>query len=187
MLPLPRPSTRSLLKGLFAWSVLGKFIWTVSLAVLASFIAAALFYGCLTQQRPEFAISPEIARNPPENGKIVYMIKAVNRSDGFVKDVIAELHLVGTRVVPGGETHRNLRKLEITNSPVIALEGAFRFRIEEDLEAIWKDEETTFLRFTLVATDPLSGTTQVFTKLYHRKRSEIKDGQFVAGDSLEIK
>ena len=63
---------------------------------------------------------------------------------------------------------------------------AYRLRTQEDLEALWTDDQRSFLRIRLFATDSLSGFSKVFVKMYYTKRNTFVEGDFTRGDTFDI-
>lgn len=63
----------------------------------------------------------------------------------------------------------------------------FRFICYRDINKLLDDNSTAFLRMAILATDSVSGRTKVFTKEYYSLRSQIKEGAFPKGTSMEIK
>lgn len=161
---------------------------TIFVGIVSSLAAAVVFLFLLSILRPDITISEVIAESQTADGRKVYEIKVLNNNDRPSINVRVAMHLVGPRVVPGGVIPEEpLRKLTIDNSTVFALGSTFRFRIKEDLDDIWQDDTNTFLRFTIIATDSLSGFSRVFTQKFHIKRNHIVKGDFEYGKSLTVR
>ena len=162
-------------------------VLSIAVGIFSSLAASFVFLFFLSTVEPEMVISDDIARSPSTDGTHEYSVKVINKSDRPGINVRAEMFLIAPRVVPGGVSEVRIKELRLNYPTIPALGESFRFEIREDVESLWNDDTLTFLRFTLVATDPLSGFSRVFVKKYTSKRNDIVDGVFEHVDSLRVK
>ena len=171
------------------------YIVAILIGVLSSIVASIIFILFLCRLRPKIIISPEIAKWKTINGERIYQIKVINKTGRSIMNIKAKLSLVTYRERPGGRTPATekipLYKSEVMELSKFDLEDtednhAFRFGTYIDIEKLWNDEES-FFRFKVYGTDSFSGFGEVFVQDYHIKKSPIVEGDFHAGNSLEIK
>jgi len=169
---------------------------SIIIGVLSSLTASFVFLLCLSRLRPKILISSQIAKGKTSQGETVYRIKVINKSKRTIINVKANLHLMTPKVVPGGLiVNAKMIQLKREDPMQIAMFNlkdkeasyAFRFQTYEDIETIWENDASSYLRFRIFAMDSLSSLGKVFRQDYHTKRNSIIDGEFEFGNSLEIK
>jgi hypothetical protein len=179
-----------------------SFIIPLVTGVLSGFIASLIFIIFFSRIRPNIKISDKICYSfgpilfPDElEGKPIYEIKAINRSRRAAINLRAELQIVAQRFTKGGPVQYwkdialvrpNPMHIEKYNKKDTEGLYAFRFRTFENLDPLWSDDDTAFLRFRLVATDSLSGFSKVFVRNYYTKKDYLVEGRFASSDSFEI-
>jgi hypothetical protein len=163
----------------------------IAIGVLSSFV----FLLLASRLRPSIDISREIAKMPvggcgPSAGG--YAIKVVNKSKRTAIEVRARLALTEPTVVPGGSINATtdyvLEKdslFELPGQGREAEDSAFRFITYQDIEASWHDGKS-YILFSLVAKDSLSGFGKAITRKYEVKRDKLKSGVFEVGSSMRI-
>lgn len=173
------------------WALLG-----FGLGIVSSIIAATIFVLFFSKIRPRIEISEQICRSRADDGTGEdFEIKIINRSGFPAINLRAELQLVRQVVVPEGYVQIwddvaliRPNPLQIEKYAKKDQQGmyAFYFRTLENLDELWKDDTTSFLRIRIFATHSLSGFSKVFVKNYFKK-SVLVLGEFTAGDSFEIR
>lgn len=163
----------------------------IAIGVLSSF----LFLLLASRLRPSINISREIAKMPvggcgPSTGG--YAVKVVNKSRRAAIEIRARLALAVPAIVPGGmitaTTDYILDKdslFELPGQGKEAEDSAFRFITYQDIEAGWLPGGT-YIQFSLVAKDSLSGFGKAFTKKYEVKSDKLKNGIFEVGNSMRV-
>ena len=148
------------------------------IGVLSGIIASLVFFHLLTRIRPKLQISDKIAKKKSSGtSEVAYKIKVINKTHHPIINVKAQLHLVTPVVVPGGILLKT-REIPLKRNEILCIEKfdsndeqakyAFRFVTYENIDDIWKEDEKSFLRFRVIATDSFSGFTKVFVKDYQR-------------------
>lgn len=170
-------------------------VQSVLIGVLSSLAASALFLVVLFRLRPEIEISPYIAVGLSKTGKKTYRFKFVNRAKRNAINVRARVIYTTPKNVPDG-TVLNNRNIGLTRDLIFELPKfdtgdkeanyAYRLMTSEDLEDIWSNEDSAYVRFQLIATDALTGFSRVFHKSFHTKRSCLRPGSHRFGESLEV-
>ena len=170
-------------------------ISSILVGVLSSFVASALFLFCLFRVRPKIVISPHIAVTTEPDGKKMYRLKIVNKTIRPIVNIHCRLLLSQPKNVPDGimitsdriplkaEHVFEIPRYDIRNKEA---NYARRFVCDENIEAIWQGQDGSYLKFTVMASDSLSGFSKVFTKEFHTKKNCIVEGSHRFGDSLEI-
>lgn len=168
----------------------------VIVPILIGVLSSFLFLLLASRLRPSIDVSREIAKMPAGGcgpSSEGYAIKIVNRSRRAAIEVKARLALAELAVVPGGliaaATDYALVRDSLFELPGQGKEpeaSAFRFITYQDIEAGWVDGRT-YIVFTLVAKDSLSGFGRAITKRYEIKRDKLKSGVFEFGRSMLIK
>lgn len=167
---------------------------TLFFGVLASLVASLVFLTGMRVMRPKLAISPDIARTPSDDGGNRFRIKIVNMGKRAAVDLTVLAYLDHPRKVPGGEI-RVLKKLTVNSSQGTVLPGknksdskarhARRIRFNDDLDALWANEQQNSILIRVYARDGVSGYLSEYEMVYPLRR-HIKDGSFEFGDSLAV-
>ncbi len=179
----------------------------IFLGLLSSLIASFLyFYLFFINLKPKITIADKVSKLVNKDNHLEYEIKIINANPRrSTINVKAELLLVTRRSIPGGmvlETeHVPLFRDEIfeitrfdpkKNVNEDEARYAFRFRSiqskkeEPSLEQQWEDDTNTYLLFRVFATDPLTGLGKIFSKQYYKKETDIIEGDYGFGPSLEV-
>jgi len=172
-----------------------NFVIAVLIGIFSGFVASLVFIIFFSKIRPSIDISDKVSYYTDDEGKKAFMIKIINRSRRPVVNLKAELELVSQRFVKGGAIQR-WKEIDLVRPDPMQIEKydekdiqgmyAFRFRTFEDIDQLWTDEERTFLRFRVMAIDPLSGFSKVFVKNYYIKKNTLVQGDFAHGDTFQI-
>jgi hypothetical protein len=170
------------------------FWFPLILGVAASGAASIIFWLALFRIRPNIAISDKIAKGKTDDNQTAYRIKLVNLSRRAAVDLHVSIFRDTLRNVPDGEVHR-LKPLAIRSTPGHMLHSyrkkdpdsryALRLRIEDDLDAVWTDDDVESLVVRIYARDSMSGAYRHFEHVY-RKKSVIKIGSFHKGKSFDV-
>lgn len=169
-------------------------IGSIVIGILSGFVASYIFLRFyLKYQRPKIDISNYISKVSVD-GEVSYFFKFVNRTSSEIFDV----HIEPTFYKPVGDFNgRNLFGKDITlidnYAAYIPYEKkndmhnlhAMRVRTLDNLEAFWEDE-SSFVRLTIMAKHSLSGLNKVFVKDYLSKDC-ITSKKFLSGNNLEVK
>lgn len=171
------------------------YVASIIVGVLSSLLASGLFLIFISRIKPKVDVSKAIARRRNADGSTAYIIKVINRRHRSVINVNARVHLITPKVVPGGIVSVT-REIKLIGSNPLEITGfnrndkeasfAHRFMIYENLDDLWEDDERSYLRFRMFASDSLSNFGKVISQDYHTKRNTIKDGDFEKGNSFTI-
>jgi hypothetical protein len=165
----------------------------ITISILSSFIAASMFVLFLSKLRPSLKISEKIAFLNKEDTD--YEIKVINNGLRNVINIKVEIDLMESRIVPDG-TILNSKPIKIKKSERMTLSKfskkdkeatyAYRIVILDDLNLLWNNESTQFIRIRIFSQDEMSNFGKVFTQDFRTKRNSLQEGQFRFGNSLEI-
>lgn len=167
----------------------------VIVPIIIGVVSSVLFLALASHVKPRLVISKHIARLPEEACRDLgggYAVKVVNNSKRSATEVKARLTLVRRVNVKGGQINRTddfpLVKDWIFELPAFdkkkAEDSAFRFITREDIEALWIGDN--YILFSVSAKDSLTGFGKVFSCSYYHKKSELIQGEFAIGHSMEI-
>ncbi|CEN52792.1 hypothetical protein [Capnocytophaga canis] len=176
----------------FIYSIGNSLLIAILSSVISSIFVILILQAFL---KPKIKISPVICKKTKEDGRIVYVIKVINVTGVDIFDIQARLHLVSREQTFTGEfTKTSEIKLKRSNPFVISAYGSnrknygvFRFLTEEDIEKKWEKDDIQYLRFTILGKHRRSNTLGYFEQEYRTKRSSIKEGVFLVGNTFDIK
>ncbi len=167
----------------------------VVLAILFGVVANGMFLYITSRFRPKIDISPNVAHRTDSSEKSVYCIKVINRTRAPIVDIKAQLLVFTSRQTATGDIWIST-PIELKQSDPIMIgkydkkdkdiDCAYRFITYKDIDKIWNDENTQFLRFRIYARHSVSGFGTFASKDYRLKRNSIKEGEFSKGDTFEI-
>lgn len=169
------------------------YILAVTIGIVASVTASAVFFLFLCRLKPKIVISDQIAKAKGLNGKTLYKIKTINKTRREILKIEARLHLITPKDDIGGITRTiNEIPLIINESMVMnkfdlkdkEARYVLRFNTDADIESCLQDN-ISYLRFRIYAVHSFSGFGALYSKKYTIK--DIVDGSFDHGNSLEIK
>jgi len=170
-------------------------ILSIVIGILSSLAASLVWLIAFSYIRPKIEISTKIVKTVNWAGKTVYKIKVINRSKRAIMNIQTKLLLLTPKVVPNGFI-TTTDNVEIRPHELFALSKfdkndkealyAQRFTIYENLDEIWEDDRISYLRFSIYATDSLSGLGKVHQQIFRLKRNSIVNGDFDVGDTFEI-
>ena len=173
-----------------------QIVVSIIIGILSSLTASFVFLFCISRLRPKIIISGHIAKGRDLHGETVYRVKIINKSKRTIINVKANLHLMTPKIVPGGLIV-NAKMIQLKRDDPMQIAGfdqkdkeasyAFRFQTYEDIDKLWDNDATSYLRFRIFAMDSLSGLGKVFRQDYHTKRNSIVDGEFEFGNSVQVK
>ena len=153
-----------------------------------------MFHSILKLTKPKIIISDQIAKRIGDDGKAIYHIKVVNLRKKFVVNVMPYLDLAHSENGPGGTILR-LKALNVDARKIPFIDPydhrdtdskyAVRFEIHENLDEVWQNDTTQFLRLLIFCVDEFSGSGKFFEKKYYQ-RSCIVSGKFKTGKSVEV-
>jgi len=168
----------------------------IILSIFAGLITSGIFLLILSRYRPKIDISPKVARgSSTKTGEVIYRIKVINRTSAPITDIRAQLHIYKNYQTAKGEIWKT-HAIELKRPDPISIDKydpkdkntnyAYRFLTYSNLEKIWNDDASQFLRFRIFARHSVSGFGGFFFKDYRLKRNSIIDGEFSKGDTFEI-
>jgi len=159
-------------------------------------ITSGIFFVILSRFKPKIDISPKIAQGvSTKTGVTVYRIKIINRTRAPITNIRAQLHIFKSYQTATGEIWKS-NAIELKRSDPIGIDKydkkdksasyAFRFLTYDDLDEMWSDDSSQFLRFRIIARHSASGFGGFFFRDYRLKRNSIKEGEFSKGNTFEI-
>jgi len=168
----------------------------ITIGVLSSIIASALWILILSRLTPKLDVSPEIAEDPggANLGSPTFRIKVVNRSRRAAMDLRFQVDLMTPVRAKGGHVNRR-SPLECGNAPLMFPryhrsgkdhDNAYRLRINSDIKGLLKKNPNSSIRLQIFARHELSGMGKVFEQRYYHPSSEIVLGSFVRGQDLTL-
>lgn len=154
---------------------------TILVGVTSSLIASFTFALMLFLIKPRIDISPYIAKNTDVYGDLVYDIKVANKGYRDVIDISAELLVVTKENVKNGQINTT-KKIPMVYERIFRIKsrGGRRFPVNENLEAIWENDDISFLLFRILVKDSFTGVGKVFEQTFHTKK-EIHSGKHEHG------
>jgi len=164
------------------------------IGVATGVVASCLFLANLTRLRPRLQISPKASVYQGQQ-ETRYAIKVINRSRRSAVNVPAGLARARSKNAPQGVILSTktipLRKRELFILPGFCRsdrESAYANRIatSENLDELWRDEESERLRPRIYAQDEVSGFDKAFLKDYRLKRHTFVQGELEFGPSEKI-
>jgi hypothetical protein len=171
-------------------------ILTIMLGILSSLVASVFYLFAFSTIRPKISISPKIAKSLDKDGNAAYKIKILNKGARPIVNIKARLSISEPTIVPGGRILAS-KTVHLRREEIMSIEGfdardkdanyAFRFTTLDNLETQWSDDSNTYVIFSIYAVHSLSGLGKLFTQRYAIKRDSIVNGDFVFGNSFEIR
>lgn len=157
--------------------------------IIASFVVQLIIY----LSKPNIIISDNIAKQNGPNGP-EYRIKIVNKSKAYAKDLSVQVNIMSRENAINGNL-LSAKPLPLVRKDISYIEPfdkkdedtkyAIRVRINSDLENVWKDDKTNYVEIKVFCTNELTSAGKVFSKEY-KKKVLIKEGEFEAGQSMDI-
>ena len=171
-------------------------IWfSLFLGIFSSFVASIVWFVLFSRLKPEIEISPKIARCIDSKDNVKYKIKIINKTKYDV-NIEAKLYVVRTENGIDGEICIRKRISLIVDKLFLLRKFkkndekdryAFRFILKKDINKVWVDDTNQRLRFCIYAKHSLSGFGKSFVQEYRKKDLDIKDGDYVIGNTFDIK
>lgn len=161
-------------------------------SLLSGFAGSLLVVVFLYRLRPSLEISKYVVRRSDDTGEH-YCFKVINRTPYEIIDVEVELQLCTPRGAPGGAVS-SYQTISLSGARFFSIaryrkgdekaDFAFRVTTDEPIDGLWTTD-SHYLRLLVRAKHSLSNFSSVLLAEYHSK-SEIKEGDFVFGDSLAV-
>lgn len=178
---------------------LSQAVLSALVGVIASLVAAALYFRYAYSLKPDLSISDTISKWETSNGETKYSIKIVNNTNRAVIRIGAEFCIVKLLKVAGptGASERITEStaIRLVKDRLMILEGCkskvpfapyeFRFYTLTDIEALLRANPQAHLAFRIFGTDEKTGFSRVFEKTYSGL-PRIQHGPFKAAHSLEV-
>ena len=167
-------------------------ILSVVIGLLSSLLASVVFLSFLNSMKPKVLIAPSIAMRKKEN-KFDYSIKIINRTRVPILNVRIRLELIDLHNVPGGKLFQegtlsqyDVFQIERFDKKDVDASYAFRFRISDSIIHDKWTVDNSHLKLTLLATHSTSGFTKVFEQKYFYKETDLVNGTYEFGNSLDV-
>jgi len=162
--------------------------------LISGVISTLLGYIILSLSKPKIKISEKIAKLSI-NGVNEYRFKVVNLSPHYAKNIKIlfdmmtiengnDGNILSTKPIP--IVRKDIAFIEPYNKNDKDAQYAVRFKINGDLEEIWKDDGYSFLRLKVYCENEFNNSGKLFIKDYKKRRIAITQGDFNFGKSLEI-
>ena len=158
--------------------------------IVSGLISSVLIFGFWQIQKPRLEISKDIAKN----SKGEFRVKIVNKTSRYISNVIIRLQVVKRTNGHNGDVY-NTYNLQLPYSEIMLInprkdtkkntDYAIRFVLPKDLEKHWVDDTHTSLKLIIHCSNEFNTASKTYEQYYHRK-STIKNGEFVCGDSMRI-
>lgn len=167
-----------------------EIIFNVLSGVISGVIASVLL-NYYWNKKPKLLISKHISKNV----KNEYRIKIVNLSKFFVTNIDMQLQLVSLSNGNGGVIlkvvnldmpYKTIKMISPYCKKDENASYAVRFVLPNELENIWKKDETTYIKLLIYCSNEHNNSSHVFEQCYYKKNEVIIDGEFKFGKSLEI-
>ena len=169
-------------------------IVAIIIGIVSSFLSSILFLFAAHRIKPKIKVSPTISKYTDEKGRLVYVIKIINRGIRDAVDISLVLHLL--RPIKNEEANETntvsrSRRLQLQTNNLFKLAKrkkneyfAFRVRCYENIEEILKETKDSKLRFRLTARDSFTNSPILIEQTY--VLDTISEGQFKTGNSFDI-
>jgi hypothetical protein len=164
------------------------------ISIIAGLISSYVFLvHFLLSKKPEIILSTQISKVNID-GAINYLFKIVNMTDSDIFDVHIELTFYKPVGAYNGDNLQGrdiaLKDNFIAYLPQEKKEDPFnlhavRIRTTEAIEEKWEDE-SSFIRLTVIAKHALSGFNKVFVQDY-KSKEVISSNKFLSGNSVSLK
>ncbi len=177
----------------FSFIILISNFWiTVTQSLTISITASVIFLVLLFVLRPNIKIAKKISYHDNK-----YCIKTISRSFIRLYDIKFQLTIKHSLGNPGGKNVRYTRlklkhdtKLTYPRRPFFEkksefFEHAVLVTIDDDVRQIWTNESDT-LEFIVIAKHGLSSFAKIYRVEYQDKGTDIVDGKFKWGNTMEI-
>jgi hypothetical protein len=165
------------------------------IGIISSLAASGMFLFAISRFRPNLEISPVISKRIDDQGNTNYFVKVINRTRSPVINIKTHMSITSPRNVAGGTVYY-LHPIKLRTSEMMELAAydpndqdahyAVRFMILGDLDTAWSEAETSRVRFQIYATHSFTGFGKAFERFYYQKRTDLVEGDFKFGDSLEV-
>lgn len=169
-------------------------IVAIIIGIVSSFLSSILFLFAAHRIKPKIEVSPKISKYTDDKGRLVYVIKIINRGIRDAVDISLVLHLL--RPIKNEEANETntvsrSRRLQLKTNNLFKLAKrkkneyfAFRVRCYKNIEKILKETKDSKLRFRLTARDSFTNSPILIEQTYGL--DAIREGQFKTGNSFDI-
>lgn len=169
-------------------------IVAIIIGIVSSFLSSILFLFAAHRIKPKIEVSPKISKYTDDKGRLVYVIKIINRGIRDAVDISLVLHLL--RPIKNEEANETntvsrSRRLQLKTNNLFKLAKrkkneyfAFRVRCYKNIEEILKETKDSKLRFRLTARDSFTNSPILIEQTYGL--DAIREGQFKTGNSFDI-
>ena len=170
---------------------------SIIIGVISSVVASFIFLIAIRLLKPKIKIAPNITKSRANSGKIIYVIKIMNRSRRSIINVQAKLQLIYTSHVSGGPVVTS-KDLTLKRNEIFQIQAygkskekkekadyGFRFITYDNIEQLIKSKPKEYkIRLSIICNDELTGLGKVFTKVF--EPDDIVEGRFKQGDTFKI-
>jgi hypothetical protein len=168
---------------------MSNFIISVLAGLISSYVFLVVF---LLNKKPDIVLSEQISRVTID-GSVNYIFKIVNMTNSDIFDVHVELTFYKPVGAYNGNNLRG-RDIKLKDNFIAYLPQkksddhfnlhALQIRTTEAIEDTW-DDESAFIRLTVIAKHALSGFNRVFIQDYKSKEI-ISPNTFLSGDDVSL-
>lgn len=173
------------------YNLLLDILCSIISGVVSGIIASVILNQYYWNKKPKLLLSDYIAKNSNNE----YRLKIINKSKFYVTNIFIQVQLVTVTNGNGGSI-LNVQNLDIPYKMLHVINPykkddlncnyAVRFAISKNLEEIWKDDQHTYLKLIIHCSNEHNNASKLYEKIYYKKSKCIKNGEFKAGDSIEV-
>jgi len=176
----------------------GEFTYeNIATELLGAILFTLIFFLIRNTFAPVLKISPYIALQSNDDKKKIPVLKFVNYSFSSVNDVHISARIIRRVANSQGRFEMYIENLKLELEYIRSIDGmwgSFRNRVNSNTirvalptEILNKvDENESTLELMISCRDSVAGREKTFVHKYHHLKSEIVDGYFQTGRSLEI-
>lgn len=159
------------------------------IGVVSGIVSSLIIYFLVFKIKPNVKISTQIAKSYDENNNAVYRVKIVNASKFAIYNLRYSLEycnegsdgIIFLESIPSRKGVLNYisknKKEDTTDKHAVRISYDFN-------EQKFALDDSSYLRFTFIATHGFTNTTQYIEKNFYKK--DIIEGSFETGNSLKI-
>lgn len=167
--------------------IVTSFFFSLVTGIVASIFSTIFIY----MMKPRVEISPIIAKQTDTKGNYFYGIKVINKGRCAIKNIDVTWEILIPKSVPGGVRYEfipiELRKVvKYIDGKNRKNRNMYIYNTKENVEEMWTDTINWQISFRMYCEHAIFSTGKQFVKIYYHKPTDIVEGVFKAGNSLEI-
>lgn len=164
-----------------------SFIFSLATGIVASIFSTIFLY----MMKPRVEISSIIAKQTDTKGNHFYGIKVINKGRCAIKNIDVTWEILIPKRVSGEIRYEfipiELRKVaKYIDGKNRKNRNTYIYNTKENVEEMWADPTNWQILFKMYCEHAIFSTGRQFEKIYYYKPTDIVEGVFRAGNSLDI-